>query len=381
MSTEIKELLDSVEKKHLEISDALKATGSESKAAIAAAEKAAAEIKSIADRVLEIEQKTAEAVKRGTESVKTLGQMIIDTDQFKAFASGMASKVRIESKNTITGQAGSPAANSDILVSAQRLPGIVPGAFRTLRVRDILPAGTTSSNMVEYTRELAFTNNAAETAEGAAKPETSITFELANAPIATIAHWLKLSKQVMEDAPALQSYIDTRLRYGVELRVDQQLMNGNGTGQNIGGMTKSGNFTAFTPVSGDNAIDSINKAIYKVIGSDYNPTAIILNPADWGAIERTKSTSGEYEFMPNQALGPVLWGLPVVVTNTMTAGKFMVGAMDVAYQVWNRAGTIVEMSESDDTNFQKNLVTVRAETRLGLAVYRSASVRYGSLTL
>ena len=107
MSTEIKELLDSVEKKHLEISEALKASGSESKAAIAAAEKAAAEIKSIADRVLEIEQKTAEAVKRGTESVKTLGQMIIETDQFKSFASGMASKVRIESKNTITGQVGS----------------------------------------------------------------------------------------------------------------------------------------------------------------------------------------------------------------------------------------------------------------------------------
>jgi HK97 family phage major capsid protein len=65
----------------------------------------------------------------------------------------------------------------------------------------------------------------------------------------------------------------------------------------------------------------------------------------------------------------------------MTQGKFMVGAMDVAAQVWNRQGTTVEMSEADDTNFQKNLVTVRAEARLGLAIYRPASVQYGDLTL
>ena len=106
-----------------------------------------------------------------------------------------------------------------------------------------------------------------------------------------------------------------------------------------------------------------------------------MNPADWGKIERTKSTTGEYEFAPNLAMTPTLWGLPVVVTNTMTAGKFMVGAMDIAAQVWNRQGVTVEMSEADDTNFQKNLVTVRAESRLALAIYRPASIQYGSLVL
>jgi HK97 family phage major capsid protein len=180
----------------------------------------------------------------------------------------------------------------------------------------------------------------------------------------------------MDDAPALASYVDTRLRYGVEQRIDAQLLNGNGTGQNISGMTNSGNYTAFTPESGDNAIDSINRAIYEVIGADYAPTAIMMNPKDWGAIERTKINDSYVFGSPGLAVGPVLWGLPVVVTNAMTEG-----AMDVAYQVWNRQGTIVEMSESDDTNFQKNLVTVRAESRLALAVYRPASVQYGDLTL
>ena len=381
MSIEIKDLLDQVEVKHKEIATTLQGMGSESKAAIATAEKAVAEIKSLADRVLEIEQKTAEAVTKGTEAPKTLGQMLIETDSFKSFAAGLSTKARMEFKNTITGQAGSPPANSSILVSGDRLPGIIPGAFRALRIRDILPAGTTNSNMVEFTRELAFTNNAAEAAEAAQKAESALTFELATAPVRTVAHFLKLSKQVMDDAPALASYVDTRLRYGVEQRIDAQLLNGNGTGQNISGMTDSGNFTAFTPASGDNEIDSINKAIYAVIAADYAPTAIVMNPADWGAIERTKINDSYVFGSPGLAVGPVLWGLPVVVTNAMTAGKFLVGAMDIAYQECNRQGTIVEMSESDDTNFQKNLVTVRAEARLALAVYRPASVQYGDLTV
>ena len=380
MSDQLNQVVEAIEKKQSEIDAMLKSAGAESKSAVEAAEKAAKELKAMGDRLLEIEQKQAEGIKKGYELPKTLGESFATSEEFKAFAEGRTSKARLEIKNTITGQSGSPATNSDTIVAPQRQVGIVSGAFRTLRIRDVMPSGTTSSNLVEYTRELAFTNSAAETAEGATKPEAALTFELVSAPVKTIAHWLKLSKQVMDDAPALASYVDTRLRYGVDLRIDQQLLNGNGSGQNIGGLAKAGNHTAFTPASGDNAIDSINRAIYLVAAADYNATAIILNPADWGAIERTKTDDNAYVFGAPMKLAPTLWGLPVIATNTMTAGKFMVGAMDVAAQVWNRQGTTVEMSEADDTNFQKNLVTVRAEARLALAIYRPASIQYGSLT-
>lgn len=381
MSDQLNQVVEAIEKKQSEIDSMLKSAGAESKSAVEAAEKAAKELKAMGDRLLEIEQKQAEGIKKGYEMPKSLGESFATSDEFKAFAEGRTSKARLEIKNTITGQSGSPAANSDTIVAPQRQVGIVSGAFRTLRIRDVMPSGTTSSNLVEYTRELAFTNSAAETAEGATKPEAALTFELVSAPVKTIAHWLKLSKQVMDDAPALASYVDTRLRYGVDLRIDQQLLNGNGSGQNIGGLAKAGNHTAFTPSSGDNAIDSINRAIYAVAAADYNATAIILNPADWGAIERTKTNDDAYVFGAPQKLAPTLWGLPVIATNTMTAGKFMVGAFDMAAQVWNRQGTTVEMSEADDTNFQKNLVTVRAEARLALAIYRPASIQYGNLTV
>lgn len=381
MSDQLNQVVEAIEKKQSEIDSMLKSAGAESKSAVEAAEKAAKELKAMGDRLLEIEQKQAEGIKKGYEMPKSLGESFATSDEFKAFAEGRTSKARLEIKNTITGQSGSPAANSDTIVAPQRQLGIVSGAFRTLRIRDVMPSGTTSSNLVEYTRELAFTNSAAETAEGATKPEAALTFELVSAPVKTIAHWLKLSKQVMDDAPALASYVDTRLRYGVDLRIDQQLLNGNGTGQNIGGLAKAGNHTAFTPSSGDNAIDSINRAIYAVAAADYNATAIILNPANWGAIERTKTNDNAYVFGAPQQLAPTLWGLPVIATNTMAAGKFMVGAFDMAAQVWNRQGTTVEMSEADDTNFQKNLVTVRAEARLALAIYRPASIQYGNLTV
>jgi HK97 family phage major capsid protein len=129
--------------------------------------------------------------------------MVIKSEGFKQYAQGNSSKFRIEA-NTITGQTGtSPPTNSDTLVPAQRLPGIIPGAFRALRVADVIPQGTTTSNAVEYTRELAFTNAAVEVAEGDNKPQSSLTFELVSAPVRTIAHWLKVSKQVLDDAPAL----------------------------------------------------------------------------------------------------------------------------------------------------------------------------------
>lgn len=382
---DIKAKMETMKDEHKQVIAALKDSvkDSEGKAseAIQAADKLAESIKAHSSQIIELEQKLADNVHKGKTEIETLGRIVIKSDAFKQYAAGQTSKMRFEA-NTIIGQEGSPPANSDTLVAPQRLAGIIPGAFRSLRLMEVLPQATTSSNAVEYTRELAFTNGAAETAEGDSKPQASLTFELVNAPVRTIAHWLKASKQVLEDAPALQSYIDTRLRYGVDLRYDFQLLRGNGTGQNISGIMDTGNFTPFTPTAGENALDSINRGIEKVALADYAATAIILNPTDWHAIERIKVGTSDARYVignPNGVMSAMLWGLPVVVTNQMRVGYFVVGAMDIAYQVWNRMGSVVEMFEQDDTNVQKNLVTIRGERRGTLATYRPASVYSGLL--
>ncbi len=391
---EVKSAVDGIKLKQGEIDAFLKKMSEEdlattdkvAKDALAAANAASEAVKGFADRIVENEQKLFDNVNSGSAAPKTLGQLVIETDAFKDFASGQTNRAHMSfdgnvMANTIIGQEGSPPANSDVLVEPQRLQGIIPGAFRRLRVADAIPSGSTSSNMVEYTRELAFTNSAAETAEGDTKPQSAITFELQNAPVRTIAHWLKLSKQVRDDAPALQSHIDGRLRYGVELRIDNQLLTGNGTGQNLEGLLADGNYTSFSPVAGETQLDSLNRMKYLVDASDYLATAIMINPKTWGEIERIKGDDDHYVVgNPLSPIGPVLWGLPLVITNAMPEGKAHVSGINVLAQTFTRSGTVVEIFEQDETNVQKNLLTVRAEARLALAVYTPAASRYGALT-
>lgn len=354
--------------------------------AIDQADKAVKDIEDVSNRLVEAEQKLVDRIAAGKENPKSVGILIVENQQFKDFATGKTAKCRIEVPqlfgSTTTGQSGSPLANNDTLNPAHRLPGVIPGATRMLRVRDVIPQGETNSNAIEVTRESSFTNNAAETAEAATKPESDIVFELYSTPVKTIAHWLKVSTQVKDDAPQIVSHIETRLRYGVELREDQQLIAGNGTGQNLTGMTIAPNMTAFTPTSGDTALDTINRQKYVIAAADYMPTAIVLHPTDWGNIERAKDSQNRYIIGdPHSALGPFLWGLPVIVTPSMTAGKLLIAAFDIAFQLWNRKATVVEMFEQDDKNAQQNLLTIRAEKRCALAGYRPASVRFGNLTV
>lgn len=386
VNSEIKVAIEAFETKQKELDSFLKtaegdlqSVGADAKEAAKIANEMAKDVKGHATRLFDLEQKLADSVVNQKESSQTLGEMLIKSASYKAFAEGSAAKARMEFKNTIIGQdAGGNSSN--ILVPQQRLPGIIPGSFRELRIRDAVPSGATGSNAIEYTKELSYTTAAAETAEGVLKPESDLIFELVQTPVRTIAHWIKLSKQVLDDAAQLASYVDGRLRYGVELRVDKQLLLGNGVGQNLSGMMNPGNFVSFTPTPGDTQLDNLNRAIYEIWEGDYAPTAMILSPSDWGAIERIKGDDEHYVIgNPQGTITRVLWGLPVVVSNAMPAGSFLMGAMPIAYQVWDRQSVVVELSEQDEDNFKTNLVTVRAEARLALAVYRPESTRSGLL--
>lgn len=369
--------------------EALAASAAEAKAAIETATKAAEAANKAAANLAELEQRVADKLTAGASVPHaTVGDIVINSPEYKAVLASLKPgvapssgfKLQVEA-NTLTGQTGSPPASDNTLVPADRRPGITPGAFRALRIVDFLTSIPTNSNAWEFVRELLFTNNAAEVAEGAAKAESILTFEMASVNIRTIAHFLKASNQILADAPALRAYIDGRLRYGVDAREDLQLITGDGTGQNISGMTTSGNYTAFTPTSGDTALDSLNRAKYAIIGADYAPTAVLMNPADWGAIERLKTQDLAYVVgNPFGTIVPVVWGVPVVVSNNMTATKFLMADFATSYEHIARQSTVVEVGYVND-DFTKNLVTIRAEKRSALATIRPASTRFGSLTL
>lgn len=355
------------------------------------ARKTADDLKSLAEQHKELSGALTELAQKGVKleqkpAIKSLGTEFIESPAFKSFKDGGSTKARLEMKNTILGEAGSPQDPVDTIVPADRLGGIVGGAFRALRLLDFVPLGSTSSNSVEYTREASWTNDAAETAEGVAKPESDLTFELINAPVRTIAHWIKVSKQVLDDAPALASYIDRRLRHGVMVRLQGQIVAGNGTSPNLSGILDSGNYTSLTASTGDNALDFANRLKYAVIAADYVPSFYLVNPSDWGAMERLKKgasddsyigAEGAVSYLQN-GLVPLLWGLPVVASNSVTQGQMICAASD-AMMLWQRQGVAVEMFEQDDTNVQKNLITIRAEMRAAFSVFRAAAIRAGTI--
>lgn len=370
---------DDVLAKIIEVANAGDAVKAE---ALQAAEDAIAKVTALADNMTELEQKIAEGIAKGGEAPKNLGEFIVASEEFKAFASNISpgTKFRMEVQaSTITGQEGSPPENSDILVAPGRRPGIVPGAFRALRIADLLTQIPISSNAWDFTRELAFTNNAAEVAEAAAKAETDLTFELATVNIRTIAHWIKASNQILADAPAVAAYINTRMIFGVNAREDSQLLVGDGTGQNISGMTIAANRTAFSPTSGDTQLDSLNRAKYQLVAADYQADGVIMNPADWGAIERLKTSDAAYVVGdPFGTIVPRVWGLPVVLSNNMTSGSFQMSDFATTYDYLLRSGTVVELGFIND-DFTKNLITIRGEKRSALATLRPASALFGAL--
>ncbi|SMF70551.1 phage major capsid protein [Allosphingosinicella indica] len=313
---------------------------------------------------------------------RSAGHRVIESDAFKSFAENRSGpgKVVIDVKD-ISSLTTDAAGSVGTLVQPTRVAAPIMLPQRRMTIRSLLAQGRTASNLVEFDREKMFTNNAAMVAEGAAKPQSELQFEEASAPVRKIAHWFRMSAEILADAPALRSVVDNRLRYGLAFREEVQLLNGSGSGQNISGLVT--NATAYSAPSGlspDTLVDTIRLAILQVALAEYPANGIVLNPIDWAVIELLKDDLGRYLIgNPQGTITPTLWGLPVIATTAMTEDKFLVGAFDLAAQIFDREDASIMLSTEDQDNFIKNKVTIMAEERLALAIYRTQSLVYGDL--
>ena len=331
----------------------------------------------LAEQLLEIQQGVGNV--GGGSPVKSVGDQFAESDSYNAFISGQSQKCRMEITNaTLLG--------GDATVAPDRQAGVVQGDFHFLTLEQLFPSVPTTSNAIEYTKEATFTNNAAEAAEGAEKGESVNTFSLVNMPVSTVAHWLRISRQLAGDNVALAAYVNSRMVYGVNRRVETQLGAGDGVAPNISGILDSGNFTAHG--FADAALGTLKKVnlITKIVGSLWaaggQPTAILLNPADWAQVQvdLTDSTGNSARVDYSDGVAPRLNGLRVVQSNGITADNIVVGDFAMAGTIYNREWVVVEMSDSDDDNFTKNMITIRAERRLALTIERPSMIIAGDLT-
>lgn len=338
------------------------------------------EQREFADRLLKMEQAKSEQAEPLQED--GYGEQFIKAAGFENFVKADAhGRVRLELKNTVTNAIGN--------TFSERRPGLVEGSFRLFTIEDLLTSIPTSAPAIDWVRENVFTNGAAEVAEGVLKPQSSITFSPGTMPISTIAHWIKITRQLAKDNAALAAYINRRMIYGVNLRVENQLLVGNGTAPNINGLLNAGNFTAHgysaasltaAGLSPSNRFDLIGAAMGDAAMADYPADVVILNTGDWWRLRLSKDAQGRYLLGdPGSSVVPQLFGAKVVASNAMTAGKVWVGSLSQAATLWIREGVVVEMSDSDENNFQLNLITIRAERRCALTVEKPAAARYGDL--
>ena len=237
------------------------------------------------------------------------------------------------------------------------------------------------ANLIQYVRETGFQNMAATVLEEGLKPKSDISFDLVATAVVKIATYVKASTEILQDAPMMQSYIDGRLRYMLAYVEESQLLNGSGVGNNLNGInTQATAYVAPFIVTGATRIDQLRLALLQSELAEFPGTGIVMHPADWAAIELLKDSTGAYIFANPQSLAqPALWGRPVVGTQAMALTNFLVGAFKLGAQVFDRMQSNVVVATENEDDFIKNMVTILAEERLGLAVYRPQAFVKGAL--
>lgn len=329
----------------------------------------------------ELEQHVASMpLNNAAKVVETVGKVVISSEALKSFAASVEGGKRV---NIPVNAALLSPDVADGVVEPQRLPGIDTAPKQRLFIRDLIAPGRTGAPAIFWVQQTGFTNAAKVVAEGTAKPYSGIEFATKITAVTTIAHMFKASKQILDDFSQLQSTIDAEMRYGLKYVEEQEILFGDGTGVHLHGIVPQA--TAFDPaftVEQQSGIDDLRLAMLQAQLARFPASGHVLHFIDWAKIELTKDTLGRYILAnPSGLIGPTLWGLPVVATEEAAfQGKFLTGAFNAAAQLFDREDANVVISTENADDFEKNMISIRCEERLALAVKRPEAFIYGAFT-
>ncbi|SUC02434.1 phage major capsid protein [Proteus penneri] len=330
----------------------------------------------------ELEQHVAQMpLNNAVQTAKTIGQQVISADVLKEINSSIQSSKRIsipvQATLTSTGVA-------EGVVEPQRLPGIDVAPKQRLFIRDLIAPGKTTSPAIFWVQQTGFTNKASVVTENTTKPYSDIEFATKITPVTTIAHMFKASKQILDDFAQLQSLVDAEMRYGLKFVEEQEILFGDGSGAHLHGIIpQASKYKPEFSVEKQSGIDDLRLAMLQAQLARLPATGHVLHFIDWAKIELTKDSLGRYILAnPSALIGPTLWGLPVVATeSTAFKGKFLTGAFNAGAQLFDREETNVVISTENTDDFEKNMISIRCEERLALAVKRPEAFVYGDFTV
>lgn len=337
--------------------------------------------------------------------IKTIAQEFLNAPEFKDWLKftapqGKVSSGRLESpsipvslsiKALITGVSLNRDSGSGMV--RPDYAGVIPFLLRPLTLRDVVTVSGTGSDLVEFTRISSFTNNAAPTAEATTgaldstsglKPESALTTEIVKEPVRSIPHWIPITRRAMTDAPQMEGYVNDLLMQGVEIALEDQMITGDGTGENLLGLDNTPGITLQAPVLTSGAVDLLKttrqaRTKVRTIGRS-RPTAYVLHPNDWEQFDVLSApNSGNFYFGGPLNMGtPRLWGVPVIESESILEGTFYVGDMKQAV-LWDREQASIRVSDSPDNYFLRNLLAILCELRAAFGVLRPSAIVRGDL--
>lgn len=342
------------------------------------------ELQKVIDQVVDLEQKGVKL--RGLPGEgKSFIDMIKGDDSYKALSQKSANRAEIEVTKSDLAAMKEVKVTSAGIVAPVYDPVIQQGIRQELRIRDLLTAIPVTGQQYTYFRELLHARGAAMVAEGGSKPTSNVTFEPATDRVKKIAVWMPVTEEALDDIPQMQGYIQELLRYDLKLEEENQILKGDGLGENLNGlMTQATTYDTALTKSGDTSIDIVRRGIYQVRKqSKLSADGVVMSELDWMNIELQKDGENRYLFANLQGLvTPILWGRPVINSDSMdegdadAGGEFLIANFARAAILFDRMTYLFKMGLINDM-FIKNQIALLAEERLGLGVRRKEALVKG----
>lgn len=341
----------------------------------------------------------------GMMATKSLSERFLHSDEWEEMKASRFRQVgavasfdgRLEGKDIYSSMAGT-IPNINALGHPQDL-GWTTRMLRPGRVRDLFPAETTTANVLYGIRQTGYTNNAAVVPERTAadgvspatggptdvyglKPKSDLALTPVTYPLATIAHIMYVHKQTLADEPRMRGLIDRELVDGIKMVEDEQILYGDGVGDNLTGIINTPGIQTYTGANTDPLTAQIRRAITKATLAYFNPSGVVIHPLDWEDLELEMTEDGHYRLVMNIAIGAEqrMWRLDVVATPAMNEGQYLLGAFGYGAKLYDREQINIAVSTENRDMFERNAITLRCEERLGLVVDRPESFVVGAFT-
>jgi len=371
IKSELNGQFDAVKAENVAAVDAVKSELEELKSQVAVVKDAADKLEAKNNRIKMNENQVkgfnatlAEAIEKNADSIAKLGRGEVKRSGFVLDTKAVGNMT--EAVN-LTGD-----------IPRQYAPQVYALPNRKVHVRSLLPVGTISTGLFTFPKETGGEGDVAPQTQGSTKSQLDFDITMTDAPAQYIAGFVRISRQMLDDVPAMTSFLQARLLEKYLLAEDAQLLNGSGTAPNLTGLT----INAASPTGAATVdVEQLVQAIAQVSATNYSANGILINPTDWANIMNTKPTNAAYSLPGSTVVTTdgslTIAGVPVFQSTAIAADKFLVGDWAMGAQIMQNQGISVQFSEFDSDNFQKNLITVRVEARIAFPIYYNNAFVYG----